>query len=244
MTRIRAVGFVLASALTGVPARALAQRGPELWGYATATSVRERANLATRGLATSGTTFGGEGGIAWQFLSLRAGYAQGTLSTDGAQSLTHDYVESHAAVGVRLVPGFELVGGLLGRAFVTTEGTQRWTLWQLRARYEAPLFTPMVRGYAELWRAASGEVDSPAIRRNDQDLLGIVRLRLGRASIADAFQSAGGGAVGIVVRPSNGPFALRLGYAIDETRLGAQDYRSTVEGFTLSVGLDGVRRFQ
>jgi hypothetical protein len=244
MSDNRVVRFVLIGALVTTPLVAHAQRGPELWGYATATSIRDRANFGTRSLTTSGATFGGEGGITWQYISLRAAYAQGPLSARGNESLTHDFVESHAGVGVRLLPGLELVGGIHGRAFVTTEGTQRWTFWQLRARYDTPLFTPMVRGYAELWRAASGDVDSPTIRRNDQDLLGVIRLRLGRASIADAFQSAGGGAVGIVLRPTNGPFALRLGYAIDETRLGAQDYRSTVEGLTLSVGLDGVGRFR
>jgi hypothetical protein len=235
------MSVVTATSVSFAPSFGNAQNAPELWGYATATSVRERANLGLRNLTSSGTILGGEGGLAWEYVSLRAGYSQGTLSAEG--DLTHDYVESYAAIGVRIVAGFELVGGLHGRAFVTTEGTQRWTFWQLRARYEAPIFTPMVRGYAELWRAASGEVQSPTSRTNEQDLLGIIRLRLGRAPIENALRSSGGGVAGIIVRPGSGPFAVRLGYAIDETRLSAQNYRSTLEGFTLSVGLDGVRRY-
>jgi hypothetical protein len=82
--------------------------------------------------------------------------------------------------------------------------------WELHGRYEGALVRDAVGGYGELWAAVAG--------------------------VSNAGKFDRGGA------PRRGSFCtsrvlgVRVGYAIDETRLGGGAWRETVTGVRLAVG--------
>lgn len=179
----------------------------------TATGVTARSALpADPQQRVSGLALGVEGDLAWNRLALHLGYLRGSLRPHGAAE-ARDQVEGYALVGVSPLPGVEILTGPHARAYVVDGLTERWLFWGLRARYEAPILDPAVGGYAELWGALGGSV-----------------------SVAEPFNSARGGSAGLRFRLAAGRVAVRLGYMIDEARLGAGTRRETVEGITVAVG--------
>lgn len=101
---------------------------------------------------------------------------------------------------------------------MTDSTTERWVVWQGRARVEAPILTTSVTSYVEVWRALSSRVTFPS-----------APLSAGRVQ---------GGEAGMVYRPPRGPIWLRVAYRVDNALLGGGPGGSEmVEAVSLSVGV-------
>jgi hypothetical protein len=241
MTGLRSIVPVLAFTLA-LPVPVLAQSRPEFWvgGHGRHISARTSSPGTVDG--SSGFAWGADGSARWYHLSVRAGYTQGSLEHD-ASGAVREYVEGFAYVGAILLPFLEVGGGPLIRTYtssadagtnpailrvqlgipppqpsVNAEITQRWVLWQLRGRIDAPIYDSeesavAIRGFAQGWASVSDEVN-----------------------VSNHLDTVRGGEAGIVVRLA-APVALRLSYAIDEARLSGGRRRDTVETVSLALGL-------
>jgi hypothetical protein len=208
MTRLVAVG--IAALLSATPARG--QR-PDVSFAAWGSGITVRSLYPGGAERLAGSILGGEGAIRWRRLSLRVLYGEGSVKPDTAGPADRDVVDGLVLLGASPVAGLDLMVGPQARAYVTGAGTQRWLFWVLRARYEASVLAPLIKGYAEAWAAVSGSV-----------------------SVSEAYDSDRGGAAGLVVRPGDGRFSVRLAYAVEETRLGSGARRETIEGVSIALG--------
>jgi hypothetical protein len=95
----------------------------------------------------------------------------------------------------------------------TRESTQRWVTWEVHGRYEGALVPDLIGGYGEVWAAVAGNVSN-----------------------AGKFDRGRGAEAGVIVYLARGLLGLRIGYALDETRLGDGAWRETVTGVRLAVG--------
>jgi len=163
------------------------------------------------GSTLSGVTLAGAGGLALGPVSVEAGYAEGRMTSTTSATERPVLVEAFAALRVHPIGALSIGGGPYGRAYVTDAEIRRWLLWQIRGRYEIPLVGPRLTGYAELWSGFGG------------------------GGAADAPDAARGGGAGVML--ALGPLAARLGYAIDDIRLGAGGGHETLERITLAVGI-------
>lgn len=211
----RPLTIALAALLCAAPARA--QRGVNATATGRFVSLRERFVSPVSQDEVHGVVLGAEGRLAAEFLSLRLGYAQGTVEDDPGPS-RNLYVEGFALLGIEPVRGLELALGPTIRSRVVDGVRQRLVVWRLRGRYEGTILKPMIQGYVE---ATAGRPDWTA-----QD-----------------FATWWGGAVGLTVRPGNGHFGMGASYAIDEARNRGAGRRETTEALTitLSAYLRGLR---
>ena len=203
-------------ALVAAPASARAQRvvvGAALWGA----GVKARSVYPGGREAVSGPVLGFDARVSMGRWGLRLGYGQGSLDPDTLGPDPRDYVDGFVDVSFRPIPTLEVGLGPYARAYVTDRGTQRWLFWQLRARYEAGIITPDVRGYAEVWGGFAGTVNA-----------------------AEAYDGSRGGAAGLnwrISRLKGAPVTLTIGYLIDEARAGGGTRRETVERTWLALGV-------
>lgn len=233
-----AVGLVIALVLGSAP---VARAQSDWWGAIVATSARERIRFANADEELRGLIKGLEGGVEFGRWMVRLRYAEGSLSPRESE-MTHDITESFLLLGMRVVGGLELAGGFQARAYSTSPGTERWMLWQLRARYQAPVVMDLVHAYAELWRTASGSVNAVNILRTQPEGTDFL-VNFGGKRVSKTFQGARGGEAGVLIRGSGNAPTVRLGYSIDQARLEAGGYRDSVEGFTIAIGFDTRRHF-
>ncbi len=161
-----------------------------------------------------GPMFGGEGRVVFNGFSLGLGLASGTLQT-ADQAVKRDLIEGRLVVAARPVPWLEMSVGPFVRAYVTDSVTERWVFWQARARVEAPIVTASLTSYVELWRALSSDVNLVA--------------GAGRAQ---------GGEAGVVYRPPQRPFWLRLSYRLDDAAVRARG-GETLEAISLAIMVGG-----
>ncbi len=180
---------------------------------ASVVSVRVRNELPVGGGALSGVAFGGDGELSVGRWLLAVTYHQGTVHPDSGSTPARDLVEGGAAIGFRPLGWLTLEAGPRGRTYVFTSGTQRWLFWELRARAEETFIGSGVKGYAELWRAASANV-----------------------SVPEPLDHAQGGEAGMTVRVSR-MLEARVAYRIDHAVLGGGSRRETVDGIVVGVGL-------
>jgi hypothetical protein len=141
--------LVVLGAVAATPAPAPAQRlaiGASLWGA----GVKARSVYPGGREAVSGPVLGFDARVSMGRWGLRLGYGQGSLDPDTLGPEPRDYVDGSIDVSFRPLPTLEIGVGPYARAYTTDRGTQRWSFWQLRARYEAGIITPDVRDYAEL----------------------------------------------------------------------------------------------
>jgi hypothetical protein len=221
-----------------VPVSAAAQDDMQWWAAVQLTAARERISFGDDRDDLRGLIRGLEGGFDFGRLLVRAGYAEGSLRPGGSD-VKHDVAESFLQAGMRVVGGLEAALGVQARAWITSPGTERWLLWQMRLRYEAPLVGTLVHGYAELWRTASGSVNAVNVLRpggGSEFLTSVDGKR-----VSKSFLGARGGEAGIVLRSSGNAPMVRIGYSIDQARLEMGSYRDSVEGFTIAVGYDSRR---
>ena len=174
--------------------------------------TREASTIG-RGVA-SGFTPGAEGGLSVWKIRLEAQYLEGHLQQDSGSLGARDVVEGSVLLGVEPVGWLSVKSGVHARSYVTSGGTERWVFWEGRVRAEAPLDGPLVRAYVEVWRVLSS------------DLTGTQSLDRGQ-----------GGQAGLIVTGSKVPLWARLGYGIEDVRLGAGARRETVETLVFAVGV-------
>ena len=221
------------AALAASALPAAAQSSPGGWLAIQGTSLNADSRYPSGTEKVSGRAIGGEGGINWRLVSLRIGYHNGALSPDTSGPSGRDYIEGFAFIGVRPIPGLEISGGPRSRAYVRTvpvppvldglpigfeqegarESTQRWLTWEVHGRYEGALVPDLLGGDGEVWAAVAGNVSN-----------------------AGTFDRGRGAEAGVIVYLARGLLGIRVGYALDETRLGAGAWRETVTGVRLAVG--------
>jgi len=210
---VKTIGVIgiLASAL---PAVAGAQGRPTLAfrGDAGFVWVRSDTAAAAAGGAVRlrGPVLGGEGRVVFNGFAVGVGLLSGTLQA-ADQTVKRDLIEGRLVVAAQPVPWLEMSVGPFVRAYVTDSVTERWVFWQARARVEAPIVTASLTSYVELWRALSSQVNLVA---------GAGRVQ--------------GGEAGVVYRPPQRPFWLRLAYRVDDAavRVGGSQ---TLEEISVSV---------
>lgn len=150
-------------------------------------------------------------GAARQFaLDLR--YLQAHVA-QGADS-GRDVAEGEIVARFMPIPWFGIGTGAHLRAFITPAGTERWVMWEGRARLQARLLGPAVRSYVEGWRALHGSVSGGTLD-------------------ADAGMS-----VGLVVWPNEGRARARIEYEIDRGRLNGGAAEQVTEHLSVGVAID------
>lgn len=162
-----------------------------------------------------GPVLGGEGRLVFNGFSVGLGLSSGALQT-ADQAVKRDLIEGRLVVAARPVPWLEMSVGPFVRAYVSDTVTERWVFWQARARVEAPIVTASLTSYVELWRALSSDVNLVA---------GAGRVQ--------------GGEAGVVYRPPQRPFWLRLSYRLDDAvvRAGGSE---TLEAISLAIIVGGI----
>lgn len=201
--------------MTAAPrASGLAAQGVHLAASALGVEVRVRSAVPRSAEQVSGVVAGGEGALSVGPWRVEVEYWQGTLRPDAAGVPPRDAVEGKALLSVQPVGWFALKAGPHVRSYAIGGVTQRWVLWEGRARAEGLLVVPAVRGYVELWRAFSADVNVP-----------------------ESFDHAQGGEVGMRLRPARGPLHARIAYRIEHAGFGGGTRVETVEQFVLGLGL-------
>jgi len=202
------------------PALAGSQGRPTLAFRGDAGFVWVRSDSAAAGTAGAarlrGPVLGGEGRLVFSGLAVGLGLSSGTLQT-ADQAVKRDLIEGRLVVSARPLPWLEMSLGPFVRAYITDSITERWVFWQARARVDAPIVTASLTSYVELWRALSSQVNLVA---------GAGRVQ--------------GGEAGIVYRPPQRPFSLRLAYRMDDAAVGSGGSGSeTLEAISVSVVVGG-----
>jgi len=198
------------------PAFARSQGRPTLAFRGDAGFVWVRSDSAAVGTAGAarlrGPVLGGEGRLVFNGFAVGLGLSSGTLQT-ADQAVKRDLIEGRLVVSARPLPWLEMSVGPFVRAYVTDSVTERWVFWQARARVDAPIVTASLTSYVELWRALSSQVNLVA---------GAGRVQ--------------GGEAGVVYRPPQRPFSLRLAYRMDDAAVGRGGSRSeTLEAISLAI---------
>jgi hypothetical protein len=216
---MRTLGLIgiLAIALAAV---ARSQGRPTLAFRGDAGFVWMRSDSAAAGAAgpvrLRGPVLGGEGRLVFNGFAVGLGLSSGTLQTAG-QAVKRDLIEGRLVVAARPLPWLEMSVGPFVRAYVTDSVTERWVFWQARARVDAPIVTASLTSYVELWRALSSQVNLVA---------GAGRVQ--------------GGEAGVVYRPPQRPFSLRLAYRVDDAAVGRGGSGSeTLEAISLAIIVGG-----
>lgn len=219
----RRVLTALAAGVLGAAPLA-AQRA--LWWNAEISGVGMRLNSQT-GPSTqkwSGAAFGFQGQFLYlNRITLDLGYWQGTLN--GVGTGDKDVVEGFAQLGARPMNWLSLRVGPHAWTYVSDAGTQRWFLWEGRARAQGQVL-PAVQSYIEVWKVFSANVNVP-----------------------QAFQTGLGGEGGLSLRirdvpliPERLPVRIRLAYGIERVRMNgtqAQGSRAEVlDRLTLGLGVE------
>jgi hypothetical protein len=220
--RLLAVGALLA--LTAAPLAAQ----HSLWWNAEISGIGMRLNSKT-GPSTqklSGASFGFQSQIIYlNHITLDLGYWQGKLNGVGAGTGDRDVVEGFAQLGARPTSWLSLRAGPHAWTYISDAGTQRWFLWEGRARAQGQVL-PAIQSYLELWKVFSAKVN-----------------------VTQAFQTGMGGEGGLSLRirdvpiiPQRLPVRIRLAYGIERVRMSgtqAQGSRAEVlDRLTLGLGVE------
>jgi hypothetical protein len=170
----------------------------------------------------SGTVVGGDGTLSFGRLELAVRYVQGKVDSVGASAAAggggHDLVEGSVLMGARPLSWLTIATGPHARSYTLTSGTQRWVFWELRARAAGAFIGSAARGYVELWRALSADVNVP-----------------------ESFDHAQGGEAGMIIRFARAPLQARVAYRMDHTVLKSAlggTRLETVDGLIVGFGLD------
>ena len=158
-----------------------------------------------------GPVLGGEGRLVFNGFSVGLGLRSGTLQASDQGTMKRDLIEGRLIVAARPLPWLEMSVGPFVRAYVRDSVTERWVFWQARARVDAPIVTASLTSYVELWRALSSRVNLVA---------GAGRVQ--------------GGEAGVVYRPPQRPFWLRLSYRLDDAAVRARG-SETLEAISLAI---------
>ena len=160
----------------------------------------------------TGIALGGRAGVTWRKLRLDVRYLEGGLSSE-ADGLDEDIVEGELMLGFVPLSWLTLRLGPHIRSFVTSQGTQRWILWEGNAAGAVELGSPRLLAYFDLWHVFAADIDAvePFDRGNGME--GGIRLTLDRL-----------------------PFWGKLAYRIDQSSLGDGSRTNTVEQMVFAIG--------
>jgi hypothetical protein len=169
----------------------------------------------------SGTVFGLQGQLTYSgFVTLDWGYWQGQIDPTGGSAASRDVVEGYAMLGGRPFGWLSLRAGPHAWTYISNAGTQRWFLWEARARAQGEVL-PDVQSFMDLWRVLSASVNVP------QD-----------------FQSGMGGEGGLILLvrdapliPERFPVRIRLAYGIERVRMGNGIRTEVMDRLSLSLGI-------
>ena len=181
-------------------------------------STRVRSQLPSGTAQFSGAVVGGDGTLSFGRLQLAVSYVQGKVDSTGVGGPGHDLVEGSVLLGARPLPWLTIAAGPHVRSYTLASGTQRWVFWELRARAAGAFIGSAARGYVELWRALSADVNVP-----------------------ESFDHAQGGEAGMIIRFARAPLQARVAYRMDHAVLrGALGGTrlETVDGLVVGFGLD------
>jgi hypothetical protein len=210
----RVAALVLAGALATAPLAAQVSRfaGTDAGAY----RVRFHSAWQGGGEALSGFAVGGQTRLVVGHVSLEASYAQGRLTADTGAAAARDLVDGSLALVVRPTHWLALKAGPHLRAYVAPGGTERWVLWEARARGESAIIPGVLQAHVEGWIAVASEVN-----------------------VAPGAAGAHGGEAGLTLRLAQSPFWARLSYAVDRARMANDARTETVEAVFLGVGFGG-----
>jgi hypothetical protein len=124
-------------------------------------------------------------------------------------------VEGAAALRFVTTPWLTLHAGPQVRRYDTSlgSGTERWVMWQLGARVEAPLVGTSVRGHAMLWQGLGLSVNVPP-----------------------GSGTARGGEIGATLVTS-GPFRFGFAYSVDHASVRGASRSETVRALRVTAGV-------
>jgi hypothetical protein len=193
----------LAPAQRGAPLVVLRADAGVLW-------TRSDTGIA-RG-ALRGPALAAEARVYVRGLIVGGGILEGRLQPVVGPGAQRDLVQGTVFVGARPLPWLELSAGPVVRAYVTDSASERWVLWQARARVDAPIVAGSVASYAELWRTVASDV-----------------------SLGPGAGRVQGGEAGVLFQPPQTRFWVRLAYRVDDALVTARS--ETVEAVLVSVGV-------
>jgi len=199
-------------------ARPLAAQGSRVEAEADLSRASFRSAVPTGREALSGAVLGLRARISGSRVSLEAAYAQGRLSASAGSGPSRSIVDGSLFVSTKPLPWLTLKAGPQLRAYSAPGGTERWVLWESRARAETPIASPALalRAHIELWAALASSVNA------DPGAAG-----------------ARGGQAGMALRLPGSPLWMRLSYVVDQERMKNGARTEALETVVLTVGLGG-----
>lgn len=203
---------LLVTVLVVLAPAARAQDRPTFVLSGTGEFVWVRSDTLGGAVRLRGPVLAGEGRVGLHGVALAVRLLEGRLQSLDATA-ARDLIEARVSVAAQPVPWLEVSAGPVVRAYVTDSVTERWVLWQARARMEAPIVAGRVSSYVELWHTLAS-----------------------RMSLAPQAGRVQGGEAGLVLRPPRGRLSLRIAYRVDAAvvRAGASE---TLEAVSLGLGL-------
>jgi hypothetical protein len=218
MTRGAGVVVLLCVVLSGPGA---AQSGAFRFGLVSSSLKRVAPVTGAQEYSGLGWTLDGAFGVGIVTLGIR--YLQSSLGNDSVAENT-DLIEGETLLWVAPVRWANLGFGPHLRSYARDGATERWVLWELRARGNATLLSPRVSGYAELWTVVGGSLNSAAPFGGGRGLEGGLRLDYPRWPIG----------VPLIGRL---PFSVRVRYRVERLTLEDDARTETVEQFGVAFGI-------
>jgi hypothetical protein len=214
--RSAAVALAAPAALAALlaPRLAPAQGGPTVALRADAGVLWIHSDTGVATGAMRGPAVAAEARVHVSGFILGGGVLEGRLQPVGGPAAQRDLVQGTLFVGARPMPWLELSAGPVVRAYVTDSASERWVLWQARARVDAPIVAGSLATYAELWRAVASAV-----------------------SLGPGAGRVQGGEAGVLFQPPQTRFWVRLAYRVDDALVGSVARSETVEAVLVSVGV-------
>jgi hypothetical protein len=145
-------------------------------------------------------------------VTLAVRYLEGSLASDDPSADT-DLVEGEVVLWVAPVRWAALGAGRHLRSYVEPGGTERWTMWDVRARGSAQL-TEALTAYGMLWTVLGSGLPVSGSLETGLGLEGGLRLTLGRL-----------------------PFSAELRYRVDRLAVPEAGRRETIEQVGIAVGV-------
>lgn len=163
-------------------------------------------------VARSGMALTVDGAFGLGPVTLAVRYLEGSLASDDPSADT-DLVEGEVVLWVAPVRWAALGAGRHLRSYVEPGGTERWTMWDVRARGSAQL-TEALTAYGMLWTVLGSGLPVSGSLETGLGLEGGLRLTLGRL-----------------------PFSAELRYRVDRLAVPEAGRRETIEQVGIAVGV-------
>jgi hypothetical protein len=201
-----------------LPARPLAAQLPRIQQYLGGELGISRPRFQSAspggGEKLSGLVVGGSVHVTLRPVSLELSYSQGRLTADTGNAAARDLVEGSLLLTGRPLNWLALKVGPHLRAYAAPGGTERWVLWEARARADAPILEGKWLVYGELWVAVASSVN-----------------------VDPGSGGARGAEAGLTVRVPQTPLWARLAYVVDQSRFKNGTRTESVQSVVLALGL-------